>query len=77
MLREHGVDQVKHEAVETVPHTAEFDIRSVILCAIAEESPDVVAVGARHRRHPRAAGRVGVDCGRSPRTMFSPGGPDR
>lgn len=47
LLREHGVDQVKPDVVEAVPHTAEFDVRSVILSAIAEESPDLVAVGAR------------------------------
>lgn len=55
MLRENGVDQVKHEVVEAVPHTAEFDIRSVILSAIAEESPDLVAVG-------RAAPAASASC---------------
>ena len=47
ILREHGVDQVKHEVVEALPHTAEFDLRSVILNAVAEQAPDLVALGAR------------------------------
>lgn len=46
-LREHGVDQVKHEVVEALRHTAEFDVRSEILRAVAEQSPDLVALGAR------------------------------
>lgn len=46
-LREHGVDQVKHKVVDALPHTAKFDVRSVILSSIAEEAPDLVAVGAR------------------------------
>lgn len=46
-LREHGVEQVKHELIEALPHAAEFDVRSVILRAVADQSPDLVAVGAR------------------------------
>ena len=46
-LREHGVDHVKQEVVDAVPGTAQFDVRSLILKTIAEESPDLVAVGAR------------------------------
>lgn len=47
VLREHGVDQVKHEVVEALAETAEFDARSAILSTIAERSPDLVALGAR------------------------------
>ena len=46
-LREHGVDQVEHELIEALPHTAEFDARSVILRVVAEQAPDLVALGAR------------------------------
>jgi nucleotide-binding universal stress UspA family protein len=47
VLREHGVEQVTHELIEALPHTADFDVRSVILRAVTEQSPDLVAVGAR------------------------------
>lgn len=33
--------------VEALPHAAEFDVRSVILRAVAEQTPDLVALGAR------------------------------
>lgn len=46
-LKAHGVEQVKPEVIEAFPHTADFDVRSVILTTIAEELPDLVAVGAR------------------------------
>lgn len=46
-LREHGVDQVKHEVIDAVPRTAEFDVRSVIITTVADQSPDLVALGAR------------------------------
>ena len=47
VLREHGVDHLKHEVVEALTRTAEFDVRSAILSAVAEQSPDLVALGAR------------------------------
>ena len=47
VLREHGVADVEHEVIEALPHTAAFDVRSVILGAVAERSPDLVALGAR------------------------------
>lgn len=46
-LGAHGVTRVTHEVVSALPHTAEFDVRSVILTTIADRSPDLVAVGAR------------------------------
>lgn len=46
-LHEHGVDQVRHDVVTALTHTAEFDVRSVVLTTIADLSPDLVAVGAR------------------------------
>lgn len=46
-LQEHGVSQVEHEVVEALAHTAEFDVRSVVLGAVAEQSPDLVVLGAR------------------------------
>ncbi len=46
-LREHGVDEVTDRVIGALPHTAEFDVRSVILSAVTEQSPDLVAVGAR------------------------------
>lgn len=47
LLREHGVDQVRHDVVTAVSHAAELDVRSVILTTIDDLSPDLVAVGAR------------------------------
>ena len=46
-LREHGVDQVTHHVVTPLTSAAESDVRSVILTAVADLSPDLVAVGAR------------------------------
>lgn len=46
-LRRHGVEQVTHEVIAALAHTAEFDTRSAILTTIADLSPDLVAVGAR------------------------------
>ncbi|GAA1448720.1 hypothetical protein GCM10009641_77310 [Mycobacterium cookii] len=46
-LRAHGVSHVTHDVVSAVPHTATFDVRSTILASIAEQSPDLVVVGAR------------------------------
>lgn len=46
-LREHGVEHVEREVIEAVPGSVQHDVRSRILDTIAEESPDLVAVGAR------------------------------
>lgn len=47
VLREHGAGHVEHDVIEALPITAEFDVRSVILGALSERSPDLVALGAR------------------------------
>ena len=46
-LEDHGVAQVKHEVFESWPRTSSFDTRNVVLSTIAEQSPDLVALGAR------------------------------
>jgi nucleotide-binding universal stress UspA family protein len=47
VLKDRGVNQVRHEVVEAPPGTARLDARSVILTTVAEQAPDLVAVGAR------------------------------
>lgn len=46
-LRAHGVPHVTHRVESALSHTADFDVRSVILTSIADLSPDLVVVGAR------------------------------
>ncbi len=46
-LRAHGVEHVTEETAAALSHTADFDTRTVILTAIADRSPDLVALGAR------------------------------
>ena len=46
-LEGRGVTRVRQRVVAAPPRTAEFDVRSTVLATIAEESPDIVALGAR------------------------------
>lgn len=46
-LRARGVGGIEHAVVAAVPHTAHFDVRSVVLGTVADIRPDLVALGAR------------------------------
>ena len=73
-LREHGVVQVKHEVVEAL--ASHGGVRR----SFGDPQHDRRGVarprrggGARHRRHPRPAGRLGDNCGRAPRALLGAG----
>ena len=46
-LREDGVARVEPDVLDAVRHTATLDVRAVVLGTVADQAPDLVAVGAR------------------------------